>query len=260
MSMNLNTKLIRTEIKKDILLLGLNRPQKRNAINDACIQELDDIFSALPQDLKCVIIYGVGDHFSAGLDLSELQDRDAMEGMLHSRMWHKTMDKIQYSAIPVVVCLHGACVGGGLELASSAHIRVAEKSTFYALPEGSRGIFVGGGASVRLPRLIGMDKMMDMMLTGRVYKADEGYAAGFSQYVCEEGEGLDKAFELALRISENAPMTNRALTQILPRIVDAGQDIGMVMESMAAAIAQSAPEAKKRLKDFLDGKAKKVGE
>lgn len=258
--MSQNTTLIKTEIKQDILHVGINRPEKRNALNDACIHELDHIFSTLPKNLKCIIIYGIGDHFSAGLDLSELQERDAMEGMLHSRMWHKTMDKIQYSEIPVIVKLHGACVGGGLEMASAAHIRVAETSTFYALPEGSRGIFVGGGASVRLPKLIGVDKMMDMMLTGRVHRAEEGYTLGFSQYVCEDGEGMEKAVEIAKRIAENAPMTNRALTQILPRIVDAGQDIGMVMESMTAAIAQSAPEAKKRLKDFLEGRAKKVGE
>ena len=162
--------------------------------------------------------------------------------------------------MPVVAVLHGACVGGGLELAAACHIRVAENSTFYALPEGQRGIFVGGGASVRLPKLIGMARMTDMMLTGRVLTATEGVTFGLSQYLVNDGEGLEKAVELAKKISQNAGMTNYALMHVLPRIVDSNQDAGLMMESLMAAIAQDAPEAKERLHDFLEGRAKKVGE
>ena len=162
--------------------------------------------------------------------------------------------------MPVVTAIHGACVGGGLELASSAHIRVAEESAIFALPEGSRGIFVGGGASVRLPKLVGMATMTDMMLTGRVHKAGESEHLGFAQYVVADGTALEKALELAEKISQNTPMTNMALTHVLPRIVDAGQDVGLMMESLAAAIAQSTKEAKGRLNDFLEGRAKKVGD
>lgn len=251
---------ITTEIKGNILYVCLNRPQKRNAINDATVRKIEAIFSDIPSEVKCVILHGKGNHFCAGLDLSELKERNALEGMLHSRMWHSAMDKVQFGAVPVVAVLHGACVGGGLELASACHIRVAEKSTIYALPEGQRGIFVGGGASVRVPKLIGMARMADMMLTGRVYHAQEGYQLGFSQYVVEDGTGLEKAIELANKISENTQMTNFALTHVLPRIVDAGQDIGLMMEAMAGAISQDTPEAKQRLRDFLEGKAKKVGE
>ncbi len=254
------SKTLTTEQKGETLFVAINRPGKRNALNDACILELDRVFAQLPEGVKCVVLHGKGEHFSAGLDLSELVERDVQEGMLHSRMWHAVLDRIQYSPAPVIAVLHGACVGGGLELAAAAHIRVAEESTFYALPEGSRGIFVGGGGSVRIPRLIGVARMTDMMLTGRVYKAEEGYPLGFSQYVCAPGKGLETASGLAAKIAGNAPMTNLSLTTILPRIADAGQDVGLVMESLAAAIAQSAPEAKKRLRDFLEGRARKVGE
>ena len=121
-----------------------------------------------------MVIHGVGDHFSSGLDLSELTEHDATEGLRHSQMWHRVFDRIQYSRIPVIAALKGAVIGGGLELACAAHIRVAEPSAYFALPEGQRGIFVGGGGSVRLPRLIGVARMIDMMLTGRVYSATEG--------------------------------------------------------------------------------------
>lgn len=252
--------IIKTEIKDHILYVCMDRPKKRNAVNDEMIMEIGDIFSNIPQGVKCAIIYGNGDHFCAGLDLSALTERNAFEGIQHSRMWHSALDKVQYASVPVVVAIHGACVGGGLEIACAGHIRVADESSFYALPEGSRGIFVGGGAAVRVPKLVGMATMTDMMLTGRVYKGEEAYQKGFSQYFTESGKALDKAVEIAIKIAGNTPMTNYALTHVLPRIIDAGQDAGLMMESMAAAIAQSAPEAKARLNAFLEGRAKKVGE
>jgi enoyl-CoA hydratase/carnithine racemase len=158
----------------------------------------------------------------------------------------------------VVAALHGAVVGGGLELASACHIRVADESTFYALPEGTRGIFVGGGGAVRIPRLIGVARMTDMMLTGRVYNAVDGERAGFAQYLVPAGTALSKALDLATRIATNAPLTNYALMHALPRIADQPADQGFLTEAMMAAIAQSAPEAKERVKAFLDGKAAKV--
>lgn len=260
MNNNLPPNTLQTHIRDNILVVALNRPDKRNALNDETILGLEQIFSNIPDGVKCVIIYGEGKHFSAGLDLSELSERNAMQGVQHSRMWHRVLDKLQFGTVPVVAVLHGACVGGGLELASACHIRIAENTTFYALPEGQRGIFVGGGASVRVPKLIGIARMTDMMLTGRVYSAAEGEQIGLSQYLVGDGEGFDKAFELAQKIAGNAGMTNYALMHVLPRIVDAGQEVGLMMESLMAAIAQDAPEAKQRLRDFLEGRAKKVGE
>ena len=254
-----NSQLLVTQVN-EVLYVKINRPEKRNALNDEIILGLEQIFRDIPADVKVAILSSEGPHFSAGLDLSALQERNAVQGLHHSRMWHKALDHIQFGTVPVIAVLKGACVGGGLELAAACHIRVAESSTFYALPEGQRGIFVGGGASVRLPKLIGMARMTDMMLTGRVYRAAEGEHVGFSQYLMEDDWGLDKAEELALKIAANAPMTNYALMHVLPRIVDASQEQGLLMESMMAAIAQDAPEAKSRLKDFLEGRAKKVGE
>ena len=148
-----------------------------------------------------MVIHGIGDHFSSGLDLSELTDHDATDGLRHSQMWHRVFDRIQYSRVPVIAALKGAVIGGGLELACAAHIRVAEPSAYFALPEGQRGIFVGGGGSVRLPRLIGVARMTDMMLTGRVYSATEGASYGFAQYLTEEGGAYAKAMELAANAS-----------------------------------------------------------
>jgi enoyl-CoA hydratase/carnithine racemase len=222
------------------------------------VAELDAFFNALPAGVKAVVMHGAGEHFCAGLDLAELTDRSAAQGAAHSRGWHRTFERIQFGRVPVVAVLHGAVVGGGLELASTAHIRVAESSAFYALPEGQRGIFVGGGASVRVPRLIGAARMADMMFTGRVYSAKEGQVTGISTYLVPAGKGLAKGMELAGRVAGNAPATNFALMHALPRIAELGQDAGLLMESLVAGIAQSEPEAKRRMKDFLEKRAAKV--
>ena len=160
--------------------------------------------------------------------------------------------------VPVVAVLHGAVVGGGLELAAAAHVRVAERSAYYALPEGSRGIFLGGGGSVRLPRLIGVSRVMELMLTGRTYGAEEGQALGISHYLVEPGTGLAKGLEIAKRIAGNSPATNFAILNVLPRIAEQDRASGYVMESLIAAIAQGNDEAKKRIKDFLEKRAGKV--
>jgi enoyl-CoA hydratase/carnithine racemase len=248
------------EVARDgaVVHLRLNRPAKRNAINDTLIAELHTAFVNLPADARAVVISGAGEHFCAGLDLSELEEHSVAEGILHSRAWHATFDQLQFGRVPVVVALHGAVVGGGLELASAAHIRVAEESAFYGLPEGQRGLFVGGGGSARVPRLIGVARMTDMMLTGRVLDAAEGHAAGISHYLVGAGKSMQRAFELAHRIAANAPLSNFAVTQALPRIADMSQPDGLFVESLMAAIAQGDDAAKQRMRAFLEGRGAKV--
>ncbi len=251
--------LLSIEQRGAVLHLKLNRPAKRNAINDALVAQLRTAFINLPTDVAAVVLSGAGEHFCAGLDLSELGERSVAEGIHHSRAWHAAFETIQFGRVPVVAVLHGAVVGGGLELACAAHIRVAEASAFYGLPEGQRGLFVGGGGSARVPRLIGAARMADMMLTGRIYGAEEGVGVGFSQYLVDAGAGLAKAFELAEKVAANAPLSNFAVLHALPRIADMSQSDGLFTESLMAAIAQGDSAAKSRMQAFLDGKAGKVG-
>ena len=244
--------------EQQIAVITLTRAAKRNALNDGLILALRDTFQNLPSSVRAAVIDGDGEHFCAGLDLSELQERDAGQGLHHSRMWHAALECVQNGPVPVIAALHGAVVGGGLELASACHIRVADDTTFFALPEGSRGIFVGGGGSVRVPKLIGAHRMLDMMLTGRVYNAVDGERVGLAQYLVPAGTALDKALALAKQIATNAPLTNYALMHALPRIAEQPADHGFMTEAMMAAIAQAAPEAKERVRAFLEGKAAKV--
>jgi (methylthio)acryloyl-CoA hydratase len=249
---------LRAERRGAVAVLWLHRAEKRNALNDTLVQGMLAFFDSLPDDIRAVVLAGDGEHFSAGLDLTELEERDVFSGVAHSSSWHRAFDRIQFGKVPVVAVLHGAVVGGGLELAAAVHIRVAERSAYYALPEGSRGIFVGGGGSVRLPPLIGVARMMDMMLTGRTLDAEEGQAIGLTQYLVDDGAGMAKGLELAERIAGNAPFTNFAVTHMLPRIARADPAAGFATEALTAAIAQGEKEAKKRLKAFLEKRAPKV--
>jgi enoyl-CoA hydratase/carnithine racemase len=250
--------LLRIELAGAVAHLRLNRPAKRNAINDALIAQLHAAFLAWPESVRAVVVSGEGAHFCSGLDLSEISERSVAEGIVHSRAWHAAMDAIQFGPVPVVAVLHGAVVGGGLELAASCHIRVAERSTYYGLPEGQRGIFVGGGGSARVPRLAGVACMTDMMLTGRVLDAEEGRQRGLASYLVGDGEGFAKGCELAERIAANAPLSNFAVTQALPRIADLSQSDGLFVEALMAAIAQGDEAAKERVRAFLEKRAGKV--
>lgn len=246
------------DVRPPIAVVTLDRPAKRNALDMETVRALGSFFRDPPGDVAAAVIASSGDHFSAGLDLSELTETSVFEGVLHSRSWHQPFDDIQFGRIPTVSVLRGAVIGGGLELALATHVRVAEPSAFYALPEGSRGIFVGGGASVRLPRLIGVHRMMDMMLTGRVHDASSGHDLGISQYLVADGDGIDRAIELATRIAQNSPVTNYAVLQALPRIAEMGPQEGLLVESLMAAVSQGSDEAKALLQEFLAGRAAKV--
>src|SRR5260370_28023996 len=128
--------LLRIETSGPVLTVGLNRPAKRNALNDGIILAIQDCFSNLPDGIGAVVIHGIGDHFSSGLDLSELTEHYATDGLRHSQMWHRVFDRIQYSRVPVIAALKGAVIGDGLEVACLAHIRVPEPSAYVSLPAG----------------------------------------------------------------------------------------------------------------------------
>lgn len=251
--------LLQIEVDDAVMHIRLNRPEKRNAVNDTMLNQLQTCFVNMPAEIGAAILTGAGDHFCAGLDLSELTERTVAEGVFHSRCWHAAMDTIQSGRVPVVSVLHGAVIGGGMEIASATHIRIAEETTYYALPEGQRGIFVGGGGSVRIPRLIGVAAMTEMMLTGAVIDALEGKLLGFSRYVVAQNQGFAKACELAVKIASNTPLSNFAVLQALPRIADMSPSDGLFVEALMIGIVQGDAAAKQRVRDFLEKRGAKVG-
>ncbi len=192
-----------------IATVTLNRPEKRNALNAATVEELVTLFSALPRTgVRAVVLRAEGTHFCAGLDLVEHlnAERTPAEFMQLCLRWHEAFNKMEYSGVPVIAALKGAVVGGGLELASAAHVRVADRTAYFALPEGQRGLFTGGGATIRVADLVGKARMIDMMLTGRIYQGEEAVAVGLCQYLADDSEA--KAMELARAVAANTPLPN----------------------------------------------------
>lgn len=244
-----------------IRIVTLDRPEKRNAISDRVLEEIEAAFDSLPDSCKAVVLTGRGGHFSAGLDLSEHQHRNAEAVMHHSRRWHRIFDKIEGGRVPVVAALSGAVIGGGLELACCAHIRTADETAFFQLPEGRRGIFVGGGATVRVSRLIGPDRMREMMLTGRRIDAADALSLGLVHYLCpSETPAFDHAVDLARQVASNAPLSNYMMLQAIQRISEMSRADGFFTESLAAALTQTSPDAVVGLEAFLQKRDPKFQE
>lgn len=243
-----------------VLIATLNRPEKRNALDSVAIDELVALFTAVPRSgVRAVVLAAEGDHFCAGLDLVEhhQEDRSPADFMHLCLRWHEAFNKMEYGGVPIIAALKGAVVGGGLELASSAHIRVADASTYFALPEGQRGLFTGGGATIRVAGLVGKARMIDMMLTGRSYRGQEAVAVGLAQYLVD-GSSLDTAVTLARRAAENLPLSNFAICSAISHIGNMSALDASYAEAVVAGIVNTQPDARDRLEAFRKGTGPKI--
>ena len=256
----LNLERIALDLHDDgVLVATLNRPEKRNALDAQTVDELVELFVTIPRaGVRSVVLAGAGDHFCAGLDLVEhhKEDRSPAEFMHLCLRWHEAFNKMEYGGVPVIAALKGAVVGGGLELASSAHIRVMDESTYFALPEGTRGLFTGGGATIRVQQLVGKARMIDMMLTGRVYKGAEAVDVGLAQYRVEDS--MARAMELARRAAENLPLTNFAICSAISHVGNMSAMDASYAESVVAGIVNTQPDARGRLEAFANKTAARV--
>ena len=249
--------VLRFEQRGPVAILTLDRAEKGNAVNTRLIEAINRFFQAPPSDARAVVLSGEGRHFCAGLDLSEHKERDPVEAFETSRYWHRTLDMVELGGLPVVTAMKGAVMGGGLEIAAATHVRVAEPSAIYQLPEGQRGFFVGGGATVRVSRIIGAGRTTEMMLTGRRVSAEEGQALGLSHYLVGDGEALDKAIELAGTVAGNAPMVNTMVIGAIGRIADMSRQEGLFTESVASALTQTSADARAGIEAFFERRAAK---
>ena len=243
-----------------VLIVTLSRPAKRNALNSETVEALVTLFSAIPRaGVRAVVLAAMGDHFCAGLDLVEHHDADRgpAEFMHLCLRWHEAFNKMEYGGVPIIAALKGAVVGGGLELASAAHIRIADASTYFALPEGQRGLFTGGGATIRVADLVGKARMIDMMLTGRIYRGQDAIDVGLAQYLVE-GSSLDVAISLARRAAENLPLTNFAICSAISHLGNMSALDAAYAEAVIAGVVNTQPAARERLDAFRKGTGPKI--
>jgi (methylthio)acryloyl-CoA hydratase len=259
-TLNKDLKYITVETTSAVTTITLNRENVRNAINEAMLEEIDTAFRKPPEGTRCFVLAAAGAHFCAGLDLREHyeKNRSPLEFMALCRSWHRTFDQIQFSGIPVIAALQGAVVGGGLELAAATHVRIAEDSTFFALPEGQRGIFTGGGATVRVARIVTPARMVDMMLSARTYDAKRGLDFGLCHEIVPNGDALAKAQALAAQVATHPPTTNFAIVTGIARINDMSTTDGLFAEGLLAMAVQTNPDIRERLEAFFSKKTKRL--
>lgn len=248
--MTARRQFIRSQCVKAVLEVEISRSGKSNAINNQVLDELHAAVQQRPAEAKAILIYGAGSHFSAGMDLVENADRSTVDVMRNSRHWHHVFNDIQFCGLPVIACLRGAVIGGGLELALACHVRVSAPSAIFQLPEAQRGLFVGGGATVRVSRLIGADRMTAMMLTGAVYNAEEGFRLGFSHYLVSEEESLEYSRDLAVRLTSNDPLANFFAINAVSHVNDMPREAGFFTEALVVAVAQAGNDADARRRLF----------
>jgi len=197
-----------THHENGIAHLIINRPEKLNALNNAVLNELDSVFETIANDkkIRALILKSAGDKaFVAGADISELANLNKESGREASEKGQRVFQKIENCPKPVVALVHGYALGGGAELALSAHMRIATPNAVFGLPEVSLGLIPGYGGTQRLTKLIGKAKAMQMILTGAQIKAEEALLLGLVNQI-EEDDAEQAAISLLLKILKNSPV------------------------------------------------------
>lgn len=200
-----------TDSNSFVTTLTLNRP-KANAMGKRMLRELSECISVLEENRsRCVVLTSFSNKvFSAGADLKERATMSQDEAAEFVTLLRDTMERLSILPIPVIASVEGVAVGGGLEIALAADLRVASRNATFGLPETSLAIIPGAGGTQRLPRLIGAARAKELIWTGRRVSAEEAYQYGLVQVLEEEGAAFNRAMALSWKIAQNGPVAIRA--------------------------------------------------
>jgi enoyl-CoA hydratase len=197
-----------------VLLIGLNRPEKRNAADLQLLDELALAYGELERDaeLRVGFVYAHGDHFTGGLDLADVGPRIGATGLQIAPEGGINPWQVDGQSItkPVVIAVQGTCLTLGIELILASDIAVAAQGTVFGQIEVSRGILPFGGATIRFPRLVGWGNAMRWILTGDTFTAQEAHRIGLVQELVPDGEQYDHGLNLAQKIAAQAPLAVQA--------------------------------------------------
>lgn len=219
------------EIENKIAVVTLNRPQALNALNKDLLSNISDFFSSAQtnDDIRVVILTGSGEKsFVAGADIKEFADYNGSQGNeLAASGQTNVFDKIENFSKPVIVAINGFALGGGLELAMSAHFRIASKNAKLGLPEVTLGLIPGYGGTQRLPKLIGKGRAMQAIMTAEMFTADRAQEIGLVNEVVEQVDLINRAKEIATRITQNS---STAIAKAILAINASDKENGFALE------------------------------
>ena len=248
-------KNLKFEKEESIAIVTIDRPKALNALNHEIISELHHLFDAISADssIAGVIVTGAGEKaFVAGADIGELSTLDVNSGRALCDRGQSLLLKIENLSVPVIAAINGFALGGGCEIAMACDIRLASENAKLGQPEVSLGIIPGYGGSQRLPRLVGLGKAKQMILTGDIIGAAEAYRIGLVDEVYPLADLLPKAKEMAKKIASKAPLAIRAAKEAVNLSLDVALADGLRHEASLFATLCASDDKTEGTKAFLE--------
>jgi enoyl-CoA hydratase/carnithine racemase len=245
-------KLVETSIERQVALLQMNRPEVRNALSPEMMEELASELERLDPDpeVRCVVIAGSEKVFAAGADIKAMSERTFEEVLRHpaASFWRR----VAAIKTPLVAAVSGYALGGGCELALACDMIVASDTALFGQPEITLGIIPGGGGSQRLARVLGKQRAMEYVLTGRRFDAEMGLKMGLVNKVVKKGRWLQEAMELAFTIADRPPIAARLAKQAVLAADETNLSAGMETERRLYELAMATEDRVEGTKAFLE--------
>ena len=243
------------DVRDGIAFITINRPDKLNALNDAVIADLDRAISRVETDdvIRGVLLTGAGPKaFVAGADIGELATQDSISGKARARRGQAVFRRLERCGKPVVAAVNGFALGGGCELAMACHLRVASDTARFGQPEVKLGIGPGYGGTVRLPRLVGKGRALDLLLTARQVGAEEALQMGLANRVVPADQLLAEAEKLLRGILENGPLAVRLCLEAVDTGFEVSLDEALLLEANHFGLLASTTDMKEGMGAFLE--------
>jgi enoyl-CoA hydratase/carnithine racemase len=246
------SELVETSLDGHVALCRLNRPEARNALSPELMEELAAAIEGFDADpeARCVVIAGSDEVFAAGADIRSLRERTFEESLRHpaASFWRR----LAACKTPLVAGVSGFALGGGCELALLCDLIVASETAQFGQPEITLGIIPGGGGTQRLARVLGKQRAMELVLTGRRIDAREAERFGLVNEVAPEGQWLERAIDLAQRIARRPPIAVRLAKQAVIAADEAGLSAGIEHERRLYELAMATEDRIEGMDAFLD--------
>ena len=243
------------DLADGIATITINRPDKLNALNATVIAELDDAAGRVERegDIRGVLLTGAGTKaFVAGADISEIGGQGATDGQARARRGQRMMRRLEQCGKPVVAAVNGFALGGGCELAMACHIRIASDAARFGQPEVKLGIGPGYGGTVRLPRLVGRGRALELLLTGGMIDAQEAWRIGLVNRVVPADELLPESTRLLRTILENGPLAVRACLELVDTGLEMGMDEALRLEAGWFGLLSGTADMREGTRAFLE--------
>ena len=248
-------KFINLKIDNYIAVIEINNESQLNALNQKVLLELDTVISKLENDksVKILIITGAGKKaFVAGADIKEMQKMSKEEAYNYSQLGNKLFLKIENFKKPVIAAINGYALGGGCELALSCHIRYASPNAVFGQPEVKLGLVTGFGGSQRITKNLSKGHSMELLLSGRMYSADESLKIGLINKIFNIEELVDKVKEIAEIITKNSPKAIEKTIELVNKSYDLKLNDGLNIEAIEFGKLFNENESKEGMDAFIE--------